>query len=259
MKVLPAASKSLLIFWKKRVFKALFLDMDETLCDTTGANLKAREIFKNMIAERCSGVDAELFAASYLEGIYKRLSPKMKEELLPITDEEKFRTDLLAWLFQSLQGSVEFNREQLHEFRRFFDKTRLDHFGFFPGVEELLAELRSEFKLVVITNGPVYSQHPKIERIDLHSHVDHIIVGGEEPEEKPYRSIFEKACRLADCRPEEAIHFGDSLAADIQGAANSGIKSVWINPTPDNSSELPDHTIANFLLSPRILNLYRNH
>jgi HAD superfamily hydrolase (TIGR01549 family) len=232
--------------------------MDETLCDTTGANLKARDLFRDKIAESCGkSFDSSNFADTYLKGIYKKLTPEMKEVLLPITDEEKFRTDLLEYLFEQFSTQVNFSRDELHDFRKYFDQTRLEYFDFFYGVRDLLAELRREYTLVVITNGPVYSQHPKIRQIDLHSHVDHIIVGGEEQEEKPFKSIFDKACRLAKCRPEEAIHFGDSLTADIEGANKSCIKSVWISPNKDKS-DLPDHTITNFIHSPVILNRYRS-
>ncbi|WP_274018986.1 HAD family hydrolase, partial [Vibrio parahaemolyticus] len=36
---------------------------------------------------------------------------------------------------------------------------------------------------------------------------------------------------LVDVKPEEALHIGDSLAADIAGANNMGILSVWVNAT----------------------------
>ena len=92
----------------------------------------------------------------------------------------------------------------------------------------LLAEARKLFTLVVITNGPEFSQVPKVERVNLAEHVDHIIIGGQEPEEKPAPSIFYKALKLANCEAHEAVHVGDSLATGISGAHNSGITSVWI-------------------------------
>ena len=228
------------------MLKALFLDLDETLCDTTGANLQARDYIadkaKTMFASDFNSLD---FANDYLTGIYKILSDEMKELFLPITDEETFRTDLLRFLFKKYQ-LPEVEDAVYHEFRTGFDDFRLDCFDFFPGVKDLLAKLRKEYTLVVITNGPIYSQRPKVKRVDLRNHVDHVIIGGEEPEEKPYKSIFMKACKLADCKPEEAVHVGDSLAADIAGASNSGIPSVWISPE-ENNDPLPDYTISNFI------------
>ena len=98
----------------------------------------------------------------------------------------------------------------------------------------------------MITNGPEFSQIPKVERINLKDHVDHIIIGGQEPEQKPARSIFDKALTLAQCKPHEAIHVGDSLASDIAGAHNCGITSVWIQHQQPLDAELginPHHTL----------------
>ena len=112
--------------------------------------------------------------------------------------------------------------------------------------DEFLAEARQLFTLVVITNGPAFSQVPKVEAVKLADHVDHIIIGGQEPEQKPARSIFDKALKLAGCEAHEAIHVGDSLAADIAGAHNSNITSVWIQHQQPLDAELgidPHHTV----------------
>jgi len=82
--------------------------------------------------------------------------------------------------------------------------------------------------------------------VKLAEHVDHIIIGGQEPEEKPAVSIFEKALKLANCQAHEAIHVGDSLASDIVGAHNSGITSVWVQHQQPLDAELginPHHTV----------------
>ena len=239
------------------MLKALFLDLDETLCDTTGANLKARDHLAEEIENLCKkAVDYQSIATDYLTGIYKVFTPEMKQRFLPITNEEEFRTDLLKYLFEQHELQNDFSEDVFHQLRIAFDDFRINCFDFFPGVEDLISELRNEFKLIVITNGPIYSQHPKVRKIKLRDKVDHVIIGGEEPEEKPYRSIFMKACRLADCEPEHAIHIGDSLSADIAGASNSGIKNVWINPKLE-SDPLPDHTISNFIHIRSVLDSYK--
>nr|WP_235015427.1 HAD hydrolase-like protein [Oceanicoccus sp. KOV_DT_Chl] len=51
---------------------------------------------------------------------------------------------------------------------------------------------------------------------------------------------------MVNCEAHEAIHVGDSLAADIAGANNSGITSVWIQHQQPLDAELginPDHTL----------------
>ena len=60
---------------------------------------------------------------------------------------------------------------------------------------------------------------------------------------KPRPRIFEAALESLRVRPEDVIHVGDSLVADVQGASRLGIRTVWVNrggfhrgpadPTPD--------------------------
>lgn len=233
--------------------KAIFLDMDETLCDTTKANLLAKDHLADFVASYFQNKkDAGSFAEMYLKGIYKNLSDELKNRLFPITDEEEFRTKLVHIFFEKSGAVCKLTEEQANNIRKEYDKFRIEKFDFFPGCKELLKTLRSEYTLIVITNGPVYSQKPKVERIALASHVDHIIIGGEEPEEKPFNSIFQKALSLASVKPEEAIHIGDSLNADVVGANNSGIKSVWINPE-EKTNDIADFSIKNIIDLPEIL------
>jgi HAD superfamily hydrolase (TIGR01549 family) len=46
---------------------------------------------------------------------------------------------------------------------------------------------------------------------------------------KPHSGIFKIALDYFNARPEEAVMVGDTLGADIIGANNLGILSVWIN------------------------------
>ena len=220
--------------------KALFLDMDETLCDTTLANTTAQQALTAKISEDCGDlIDAQAFAESFLKGIYKVWTPEQAEKYQPIRaefGEERYRQvltqDLLA--AESIDVSTEY-AVALHEQ---FEVDRMAAFNFFPGIKACLLELRKHVTLVVITNGPEFSQIPKIEAVNMSDYVDHIIIGGQEPEEKPALSIFQKAMRLAECNASEAIHFGDSLSADITGANNAGIESVWIQ-----HSQTPSHGV----------------
>ncbi len=137
------------------------------------------------------------------------------------------------------EQSIEIDTEKAQQAQSYFDSARMGAFDFFPGVKEMLTELRQHYKLVVITNGPIFSQHPKLKATQMSEWVDHIIVGGEEPEEKPAASIFRKALNLVDAKPEEVIHIGDSLPADIAGANNMGILSVWVNATgTENTTDI---------------------
>lgn len=231
------------------MLKALFLDMDETLCDTTGANNQAKKLIALHLQTLYGEVfDGKRFAESYLKGIYRNWSTTQRERYLPIIKSEGeniFRNQLISDLIVE-QNLPTPNDNQLQAIQDKFDGDRLAHFHFFPGILEFLVEAKKLFTLVVITNGPEHSQIPKIDAVNLSDYVDHIIVGGQEPEQKPARSIFEKALKLAGCEAHEVIHVGDSLAADIVGAHNCGITSLWIQHQQPLDAELgidPTHTV----------------
>ena len=59
---------------------------------------------------------------------------------------------------------------------------------------------------------------------------DHIIVGGEQPFEKPHPSIFATALQLVSLEAKDVIHVGDSLATDIAGGIAANLRAtVWVN------------------------------
>lgn len=231
------------------MLKALLLDMDETLCDTTGANQKAAVLFAQEV-EACFGadIDGTDVAQNYLRGIYREWTDEERARYMPIIQQQSegaFRIQLIRDLLKG-QGLTSVEESSAQRLQDKFDHDRIAAFDFYPGITEFLAEARRYFTLVVITNGPEFSQIPKVEAVNLAEHVDHIIIGGQEPEQKPARSIFEKALKLAECEAHEAIHVGDSLATDIAGAHNSGITSVWIQHQQPLDAELgldPHHSV----------------
>ncbi|EGR0697996.1 HAD family hydrolase [Vibrio parahaemolyticus] len=212
------------------MLKAIFFDMDETLCGTSQADKAAGQKFAAWIQQTYPQVsDPQAFLQRYLQGVYKKLNAEFPQLVALLPDENAFRCGLIQTILA--ENGIHIDAEQAQQAQHYFDSARMGAFTFFPGVKEMLMDLRKHYKLVVITNGPIFSQHPKLKATQMDEWVDHIIVGGEEPEEKPAASIFQKALNLVDVKPEEALHIGDSLAADIAGANNMGILSVWVNAT----------------------------
>ncbi|MFW1507230.1 HAD family hydrolase [Vibrio parahaemolyticus] len=212
------------------MLKAIFFDMDETLCGTSQADKAAGQKFAAWIQQTYPQVsDPQAFLQRYLQGVYKKLNAEFPQLVALLPDESAFRCGLIQTILA--EDGIHIDAEQAQQAQHYFDSARMGAFTFFPGVKEMLTDLRKHYKLVVITNGPIFSQHPKLKATQMDEWVDHIIVGGEEPEEKPAASIFQKALNLVDIKPEEALHIGDSLAADIAGANNMGILSVWVNAT----------------------------
>ncbi len=228
------------------MLKAIFFDMDETLCGTSQADKVAGQEFAAWIKTTYPQLtDPEAFLQRYLQGVYKKLNAEFPQLVALLPDENAFRCGLIKTILAE-QG-IEVSAEEAQQAQSFFDSARMNAFSFLPGVKEMLVELRQHYTLVVITNGPIFSQHPKLAATNMSEWVDHIIVGGEEPEEKPAASIFHKALSLAGVKPQESLHIGDSLAADIAGANDMDILSVWVNPTgSENPTAIePDYEVRN--------------
>ncbi len=243
------------------MLKALFLDLDETLCDTSGANKKAVFFMAEKAQALFDGrINSHDFANRYLKGIYRELDARYSELLLPINDEEKFRLDLIKLILDDL-GISDADTAVITELQQTFDTARSYCFDFFPGIKELLEDLHTRFTLVVITNGPEFSQIAKINAVNLGKYVDHIIIGGQEKEQKPAVSIFEKALRLSGCNKNEVVHIGDSLKADVAGANNTGIVSIWISHGQEldkSASIIPNHIIESPFQIRDLINLLDN-
>lgn len=59
---------------------------------------------------------------------------------------------------------------------------------------------------------------------------------------KPHPGIFEAVLKELDVAPEETLHVGDNLTADVVGASGVGIRTVWITRRiPDPGHTLQKH------------------
>lgn len=219
--------------------------MDETLCDTRKADLLAAKEFSNHLLEHFKINKAELLSDQFLKAIYK--TPEALKSLKSSKIEEKdYRSDVFKWVCKQNDIAIELPYLKLSEHMM---SLRMKYFDFFDGAWDLLQKLRKDYQTVLITNGVLYSQQPKLNACNMQASIDHIILAGETPYEKPQREIFNLACRKASVAPDQAIHIGDRLDADIQGAINSGIDSIWINPDQlEGSLHLnPTYTVKRFI------------
>ncbi len=221
--------------------RAIFLDMDHTLCDTERADQLGLFDFQLELSKTYGRTHACKIGEQYLRAIYGENRHLAEWQKTPGETEVQYRTKILELAIGQVCQSQE-PLSHLTKYAELFMDLRIKHFSFFPGTEKMLLDLRTRFKLVLVSNGPLFSQEPKIAKVSMSKYVDHIILGGSLEYEKPHPSIFQLACQNAQCEPSEAIHVGDKLDSDIKGANDSGITSVWVNsgayqaapfPTPD--------------------------
>lgn len=94
-------------------------------------------------------------------------------------------------------------------------------------------------------------------RLGLHDAIDGVVSSHSVGWRKPHPAIFRRALALANARPSEAFHVGDSLVADVWGAKQVGIRAVWrrterAGPSP-KVDVAPDATIRDLTELPAIV------
>lgn len=102
---------------------------------------------------------------------------------------------------------------------------------FYPGVKEMLAELRRKGKkLGVLTDGRPEGQRKKIKSLQLERYVDAVVITDElggAVYRKPCEAGFLEVCRRLDVLPSSAVYIGDNLQKDWNGARGAGLDFIW--------------------------------
>jgi putative hydrolase of the HAD superfamily len=104
-----------------------------------------------------------------------------------------------------------------------------DQLQLYPDTRSALHQLRQRYRLGLITNGPIFSQRPKIRHLGLEEVMDVLVISEEVGCAKPDPSIFHLALQQIDSTPEQALYVGDSLQDDLLGAYAAGLDFVWMN------------------------------
>ncbi|XP_031152759.1 N-acylneuraminate-9-phosphatase [Sander lucioperca] len=135
--------------------------------------------------------------------------------------------------------------------------SRLEVLSLSPEICSLLKQLRSGYKLLLLTNGEARTQREKVEAVACEEFFDAIVIGGEHAEQKPFASIFTLCFNMLEVEAQDCVMVGDSLDTDIQGGFNARVRAtVWISSAggavPDGSVK-PDYTIPTVLDLPDIL------
>lgn len=108
-----------------------------------------------------------------------------------------------------------------------------------PGAEGLLRDLRTEYRLGLLTDGPERAQWSKIDHLGWADLFDAIVVTGTLPAGKPDPNTFETICADLDVDPADAVYIGDRPETDIAGATAIGMRGIQVlypggpDPNPD--------------------------
>ena len=95
----------------------------------------------------------------------------------------------------------------------------------FHGVEQALARLALKYRLVAISNGTA-----NVFVTPAGPYFDAAFSAHEVGVAKPSAKIYHAATTYLGLSPEQVLHIGDDAIADVWGAKEAGLQTVWINP-----------------------------
>jgi HAD superfamily hydrolase (TIGR01549 family) len=221
---------------------AVLFDLDDTLLDHASGSRetveevhRAFEVFGKRPVEELGEMHNRLLEEIHVEVACGRMT-------LQAGREERYRRMLVAYgVAESVaaQKSVEVAR---HARAYYMGRRKL-----IPGARELLAELKGQAVVGIVTNNTLEEQTEKLATFGLGNLVDFMVVSESVGCAKPDRRIFHEALRRAGCDGDRAAMVGDSWPADIRGALGAGIgRVVWFNrhgkarPEPAEVLEVSD-------------------
>ncbi len=118
-----------------------------------------------------------------------------------------------------------------HKMAEYYMEQLPLHVVLIDGAVEVLKYLKQFGEIGIITNGIEITQRLRIKNSDLKDYIDFLAVSEECGFAKPDVRFFEFATsRAKNFSKESTIIVGDRIEADILGANNFGIDSLWFNP-----------------------------
>ncbi|MEO7767429.1 MAG: YjjG family noncanonical pyrimidine nucleotidase [Ferruginibacter sp.] len=205
-------------------YKHLFFDLDHTLWDfDANAKIALNEIYSFFNLESLKVKPFEAFYRHYLhhnEILWDRYHKGY------INAEELKWKRMWRTLLEFKIADEPLATEMSKKFLEILPvKTLL-----FPHTIEILNYLSGKnYQLHLITNGFEKVQWSKLNHSGMGGYFRHVITSESSNSLKPKKEIFEYALQKTGASLSESIMLGDNLDADIQGAMNAGMDSVFVN------------------------------
>jgi len=208
--------------------KLITLDLDNTLWDVDRIIIKAENMLKKWLKDN---VPDSL--THYQPDNLNRLRQEVATRYADKTHDLSFmRTQILFEVMRQTGLSEAGARRQAQAAFDVFFEGR-NQVVLFDGALEMLHALSREFDIIALTNG-----NANINRTGLADYFSGAYSAADVGNKKPHPAMFEAPLSELRLKPDQAIHIGDHLVDDIQGAESVGMHSIWVNLVGAQSVEV---------------------
>jgi putative hydrolase of the HAD superfamily len=213
---------------KKLIVKDIFFDLDHTLWDFDKNSMLA---FKRVFKKFKIIIEFDAFLKIY-EPINIEYWKKYRED--KVSKENLRRGRLIdSFIFFDLI----YTTEKIDEIAdAYIQELPFDN-HLFEGAVEILDYLILKYKLHIITNGFEEVQHKKLKNSGIDCYFSTVTTSEEVGLKKPNPKVFLTALNKANSLPAQSVMIGDSLEADILGANNIGMQTIFYNYRNENISK----------------------
>ena len=205
---------------KKLIVKDIFFDLDHTLWDFDKNSMLA---FKRVFKKFKITIEFDAFLKIY-EPINVEYWKKYREDKV---SKENLRRGRLIDSFNFFD--LIYTTKKIDEIAdAYIQELPFDN-HLFEGAVEILDYLILKYKLHIITNGFEEVQHKKLKNSGIDHYFSTVTTSEEVGLKKPNPKVFLTALNKANSLPTQSVMIGDSLEADILGANNIGMQTIFYN------------------------------
>lgn len=219
-------------------YKHLFFDLDHTIWDFDANAMETlADVYEQLQLKNEGVTDFELFCKQYL---YHNAILWDKYHSGQISSDDLKWKRMWRTLLEFKIGNEELARKMSSAFLEILPTKQ----NLFPYTHEILKHLKEkEYVLHLITNGFEKTQWRKLDNSKLGQYFNEVITSEASNSIKPNIEIFEYALKVTGAALKESIMLGDNVDADIKGAMNAGMDSVFVNHLKVETDVKPTYMI----------------
>lgn len=228
---------------KNTNLKAIIFDLDNTLSDRN----KCLSCFSNKFLIKYS------YCFNYSQHFQIKKQIKISDRNGYRKKDEMFNEllELLPWKC----------KPGIYEIKEFWKSEFVNFTVPMKNMKVVLETLKKNgIVLGIITNGSVFIQNQKIEKLSIRSYFKSIIISDSINKKKPDPEIFRLSLKELGVNASESIFIGDHPINDIKGALDVGINAIWLKDEEEWPIEkiFPSKIITNLYEIIGIVNNIRN-
>jgi HAD superfamily hydrolase (TIGR01662 family) len=207
-----------LIYDQPSAWTDVYLKADRSLRSSLlnfGINLSTRELFGKQ--------------ESLLEYYYKLRAEDLEEPGIGVVLKDLLKKHKIAITDENLNSAI----------RRMYAVTQANWFLEDDAISTLRSLLESKLRLGLISNGSDdLNTYELLDKFKIRSYFEFIISSASFGKRKPHPGIFHAALDHFQNPPEQTLMIGDNYGADVLGASQVGMNTIWLTRRSDSSMDV---------------------